>query len=336
MEDSQGLDYKKIKIEALLLYGSGFEIEIYINLAKSKFLKISHRDEDATAVLKKYQERGLEDVYLPPDDFGIFTATVRKMLLDRIKTDTAEEAQETAPPTDEKIEKKAKNLNAAHDVVKTIFASGNMTDENKELAKILTDETIKMVKRTNIFEKFSQFKKTCSAEYLHVVLVCYICNNMLDNFTWGNDQIKQKVTLAALVCDVNLTPEEFELLEESKGDKTKLNKKILFHPIETASQLAQESKFFSSETLAIVEQHHEQPNGSGFPKGLDYTRISPLTAVYIVASYFVDRMFDKSYDENDKDWNKEKLQQIIVQIKNKYYSGNFRKAYESINQLFGQ
>ena len=333
MEEADELHYKKIKIEALLLYGSGFEIEIYIKLAKAKLLKISHRDEDATGVLKKYQDRGLEEVYLPPEDFNLFTTTVRKMLIDKISAETSEDDPDT-PLSDEKIETKAKNLNAAHDVVKTIFASGNMTDENKELAKILTDETIKMVKRTNIFERFNQFKKTCSNEYLHIVLVCYVCNNMIDTFTWGNDQIKQKVTLAALVCDVNLSPEEFDLLIEAKGDKDKLTKKILFHPIETAQLLAQESKFFSTETLAIVEQHHEQPNGSGFPKGLDYTRISPLTAVYIIANYFIERMFDKSYDENETDWNKEKLQQILVQIKNKFYSGNFRKAYESINQLY--
>ena len=40
------------------------------------------------------------------------------------------------------------------------------------------------------------------------------------------------------------------------------------------------------------------PNGGGFPKGINYQRISQLTAIYIIAHYFVDQMFDKTYREN--------------------------------------
>ena len=37
----------------------------------------------------------------------------------------------------------------------------------------------------------------------------------------------------------------------------------------------------------IIEQHHERPDGNGFPNGINFKRISVFSSIFIVAHDFV-------------------------------------------------
>jgi len=41
----------------------------------------------------------------------------------------------------------------------------------------------------------------------------------------------------------------------------------------------------------IIIQHHERPDGSGFPAGLTHQKIIPLAAIFIVAEDLVNAIF---------------------------------------------
>jgi HD-GYP domain-containing protein (c-di-GMP phosphodiesterase class II) len=326
--------YRAIKIEALLRFGQNAPVEVFLRLSDSKYIKVVHREESKDLVLQKYYDRGIRDVFLQPDEFTIFTMTVRNELLAKIQQEKSTSLETTPSPVAEQ-EHKVRQLDGAMEVIKAIFATDKVDDDAKIISKAICNETVKLVKRTNIFQHFKLFQKNCSQEYMMSVLTTYVTSMMLDKFNWSNDEIKKKVALAAILCDVRLTREEVDVMYQAKNDRDQLTKKILYHPIETAQMLADESKFFSAETLQIIEQHHEAPNGSGYPKGTDYSRITILTAVYLVANFFVEKMFDKSFNLDEQDWNKEKMSGIMTQIRNKYYNGNFRKASEVLEDLYG-
>jgi len=54
------------------------------------------------------------------------------------------------------------------------------------------------------------------------------------------------------------------------------------HPTHAAA-LVREFKQLPADVDVIVEQHHELPDGTGFPAGLKHQKISPITAVFILA-----------------------------------------------------
>ena len=52
---------------------------------------------------------------------------------------------------------------------------------------------------------------------------------------------------------------------------------------EEADKLVREVGDIPADIDSIILQHHERPDGSGFPHGIDATKISPLGALFILA-----------------------------------------------------
>ncbi|MBI2518955.1 MAG: hypothetical protein HYV97_00995 [Bdellovibrio sp.] len=315
--------FRKIRIDALISYGAEYQLELYLRLSDEKFIKVSQKEDNFESILEKYKNRGVTEVYLTLADYDYFTTSVRKAITARLSIAVAEP---TKPP-------EISLLAGAHDVLKSLILRENTEEDTLAVAQALTQGTVKTIHMTNLLGKFSEFKKKCSREFTYALLTSQVACLMVDQFNWANDAVKEKVALAAMLCDVELLPEDFDLLKDSGLAKENLTKKITFHPLNTAHLLAKESKFFSQETLTIVEQHHEMPSGGGFPKGISYQRISQLTAIYIVAHYFVDQMFDKTYREA---LHADRCRTVVELIKNQFVSGVFRKASEALASVFDQ
>jgi HD-GYP domain-containing protein (c-di-GMP phosphodiesterase class II) len=317
MNDANEEKFLGIRPDALLLYGSK-DWDIYLFVSQ-KYLKISHLGEDAESRLISYQKKGVVKVFMTEEQYLAFVASVREMLHAKIKA-------EVTP------EKKGKNLSSAHDMLKTLINDNRLGEESRDLALQIAKESQAIIGDTNIFKKFKEFQKNCSQEYVHAIMTGYLASMVIDTFSWANDEIKIKVTLAALLCDILLKPEQFEEIRKMKNDPKNLSPRTFNHPKTTADALANADNFLSAESLAIIKQHHERPNGTGYPIGMTYQKITPLTCIYIVCTYFVERMFDKFYDEDDHD---ERSEMMVKQVQEKFYSGNFRKASNGLATVFG-
>jgi hypothetical protein len=103
------------------------------------------------------------------------------------------------------------------------------------------------------------------------------------------------ITLAALLHDVTLDDRLYEmklnllfsgrLKDLVKGGSDQ--KEIFAHPQKGAS-MAKDFDFCHPDIGVIIEQHHELPDGSGFPTALKAEKMHPLSALFIVAEDFVD------------------------------------------------
>ncbi len=77
-----------------------------------------------------------------------------------------------------------------------------------------------------------------------------------------------------------------------------------------------------------LEQHHEKPDGTGFPKKLRHSTITLLSAIQIVAEDFIENLITTNFDHRVHD---ELLRKFLL----RYYQGNFRKAAMSLCKMFG-
>jgi hypothetical protein len=75
----------------------------------------------------------------------------------------------------------------------------------------------------------------------------------------------------------------------------------------------------------IVQQHHERPNGSGFPRGLLFNYISPLSSLFIVAHDLTQEILFKRASFS--------LPNFIVEKKAVLNQGNFKKVFAALEKV---
>ncbi|MEH6358614.1 MAG: HD-GYP domain-containing protein [Pseudomonadales bacterium] len=86
----------------------------------------------------------------------------------------------------------------------------------------------------------------------------------------------EKLVVGCAMSDVGMTTLPDELIKQSNTLTTQQREAILDHPI-VGSQMINSSGGADIEVLAIIENHHERHDGSGYPRGLEGTTI-PLLA----------------------------------------------------------
>jgi HD-GYP domain-containing protein (c-di-GMP phosphodiesterase class II) len=141
-----------------------------------------------------------------------------------------------------------------------------------------------------------------------------------------------KLVYASVLCDITLAvrPEilsvQSKLEFEARKDEfpEDVQKIYLSHPKDAASLI---KRYFSQappDTDVLALQHHEQPDGSGFPMGLKADRISPLAALFIVANDF-SYYFLKDDEPSMADF--------LLKCQSRYDYVNFRKIIKALERV---
>ncbi len=86
----------------------------------------------------------------------------------------------------------------------------------------------------------------------------------------------EKLAIGCAMCDVGMTNLPPELLDQAESLNDKQVRIIRAHP-KFGSEMVASSEDVDLEVLAIIENHHERMNGSGYPLGLEGAEI-PLLA----------------------------------------------------------
>jgi hypothetical protein len=84
----------------------------------------------------------------------------------------------------------------------------------------------------------------------------------------------------------------------------------------------------------IIAQHHELPDGSGFPKGLTSTRIGPLPSVFILVHDWVDFILERKATDSAAllDFS-DSIPDFVASRKALYSTGNFRKVLSCLYKI---
>jgi HD-GYP domain-containing protein (c-di-GMP phosphodiesterase class II) len=86
----------------------------------------------------------------------------------------------------------------------------------------------------------------------------------------------EKLAVGCAMCDVGMTQLPPELLDQAENLTEQQLRIVRAHPIMGADMVSQ-SKDVDFEILAVIENHHERMDGSGYPRGIEGAAI-PLLA----------------------------------------------------------
>jgi response regulator RpfG family c-di-GMP phosphodiesterase len=304
----------KVPIKFLLFLSDERQFaELYVKLSDEKYVKLTCNDLTYTDTLKKYKAKGLEEIYMIEPAFReLYAMLIEKqqsLQFYNLETLAQGQALESLENTFDLTKNYLINLGISEDAIK-----GCQTINLKSLA---------LIKQTaNLYKFYEQFKINCSEEFLKSMLISHLSLLLIDQFPWRTAKIKDKMALAALLCDVTVDKDELHYLDDSYEVKD-LPTSILRHPNEVTEILSKNERLVSLEVIMIIEQHHEKPDGTGYPHGLNYNRIGQLSSIYIVCRDFMSRLIKNNFNYNTR-------LDILDDLGKIYYQGNFAKSYEAL------
>lgn len=316
------IQYAGIKIKNFVKFNV-IPCDAYIRLSDIKFIKlINQGDMYGGEVIAKYQRKKVQKLYVKTIDYPILAKAAIQSLIGlydkkRIKgheSDTHLESLETI-----------------HQAVKSM----GISEEVAILTKKTIESSVALVKRNkDIGELLNRMKKNGDYLYEHSMMVSYISTAIARHTEWGSDATAFKLSLASMMHDMTLednTMAQIQTLDDPQLKKYSPEQVERYknHPMEAAKLIA-DNKEFPPDVDFIVAQHHERPDGSGFPRGLSKLRISPLSCVFILAHEFVTRIEQLGGDYTEKN----RSQVFSALSEHMYTVGNFKRPYEGLKKVF--
>lgn len=313
MSDDSGL-LVKMEVVNLIKFAdkfAGIEVHLPVN---GKYVKLNYSQDLFIDILRKLQQKDVHEVYIKEADCNRLVEHLGNSLSSQTFYD---------PKTTQT--QRVEAVSAAMETVKGIINQLGVEPETVKLLKTINTRAMTLLQESpSIFAFIKQFKKNCSEEFLLSILTNYIMSLVIDKFPWKSEQVKEKGALASMMCDMTLTKEDFHAIREWKKMGGILPEKLKRHPADIADSLKRNRLLIPIETITIIEQHHELPDGKGFPHGVTGSRINQLSAIFIVSQQFTEMLHEAEY-------NYEKRTEIISRIRDVYGSSKmFEKAIEAL------
>lgn len=302
----------------LLIRVSPLKSDIYIRLSEKKYVRLFPEGEtfDLDDLKRYYKEKQVEHLYLHRDEVGEFLA--------KFRNDLEEIMQEE--PID--IPKASKAVEEAHETMQEMLRRTGFENDVQDIAKQSVKLTMKVMSESPELSTILNRLKEGKEKYItsHSMLLAHVACAISASMTWNSSATYEKLTMAALLHDVTIRSQEIaaiETLEELESRKKEFSEEDIRsyknHTIE-ASMMVRKMNKIPADVDAIIVQHHERADGTGFPRGLSHTHIGHLTCLFIIAHDMTRELLRR-----DKGFS---LDEFIGERKNAYTKGNFRKIFE--------
>ncbi|OIQ17530.1 MAG: hypothetical protein BM556_12060 [Bacteriovorax sp. MedPE-SWde] len=314
-EKPNNVDFSKVRISYFLRSNKAL-CDIYIKLGKEKFVKIINGGEFyKKSDIDKYIEKDQKYLYLSKDDFEGFADGLRQTPFLEFVSDLNDDDPE-------------ESLVRIHAVLKDLVESAGVDKHVVGLAESYMNSVLTL---TQSDQKLSDmlFKLRQRRDYIydHSYMTACMATFIVKKMSWSTTEVIQKLCYASLFHDITITDPEIAMIHDlNSSEMRKFSKeelaKLSSHPKDACTLLANE-KAFSQDVEYIILNHHENGDGTGFPRGLDGSSIRPVSCVFIIAHEFVRQLYNHDFDENSH-------KDILTVLFNSYNTGNFKDILDAL------
>lgn len=319
------MPFAPVSIDCLGLFDGARE-DLYLKMGGEKYLKLFCEGDDLTDQdIKKYQSKGVTYLFLTPSAIAAIMEQLKAQFSLFLKNKKF------------KIVVRTEGNNRQAKFEQKIIRLGErllVTEEFKSLVESKVKRSVELIKKNPRLSKLLMkvnLKET-SGSYLptHIIHLSTVSCALAKLVDWSSDMTLEKLVYASLLHDIMLFTHpaiaEIHTLENFEKIKHQLLPEeaqiFLDHPAEAAKLVEGAFNLAPPETETIILQHHEKPDGSGFPKRMNAVRIAPLSALFILAHdlvvYFMDNP-DASMEEyvlrSEKHFNQGSFKSVVKALK---------------------
>ncbi|PIP94454.1 MAG: hypothetical protein COW00_16630 [Bdellovibrio sp. CG12_big_fil_rev_8_21_14_0_65_39_13] len=282
-----GVVYFFMPIDVAIKYSDKIKSGFFIPLSEEKRVRIEFGEDDLKGKMVNYKEKGLANILFAKEDYFLFLSSIKRGLTGFFMKD------------DELASKTLSQQQILMLVSKAVKYIG-LDDELVAAGEENANKVLNWVKTApSINQYFKPFITTNQDEHLKNLFVGFIGIGLVRALSWP-PQIYEKIMQAALFGDFTLSDKDIMQVILANGDRSKWSKSYHIHPTEATRLLGRLKNAFSREVLRAIEQHHELPDGSGFPNGLKGLSIDQMSAMLIVARHYVNKLIETNFAYDDR------------------------------------
>lgn len=307
-----------LKLRNLYLFQK-MPFDCYIELTRTKFIKAFAKDKPYTqSAIQDLNRRNIKVLYLKKDEHLQFLENSMKKVMENLNREM---------PAKKILENQISGSLVLQQFVKEVGIGDGVIELAEKIISTV-DDNFKHFKDLNQFVLDYPLIHGDSAE--RSILIFYVCEAICRGLGWRSDLSRKKLGLASLLHDAHLDNEEMIRLQtldhpdmDHYSDEEQQNYR------EHARKAAEVANHFSgfSDTEFIIEQHHELPDGSGFPGKLNSSRLTTVSCVFIVAHNFVNQL--TSYGPS-----RASILKTLNDMKGPYNLGNFKEPMTVLIKTF--
>lgn len=306
--------------------------DIYFRNKKENFeydyFKIIEKETGIAGALKKYEEEGIEDLFIDANERLRFINKTSGLIINELKREDL--------TNEEKMEITSQGMGI---VAEEIFENPEVSEAVAEVSLACIESINQVVKAVpkvrNLLAMMVENKS--SYIYKHGILATYISSEIIKNISWGSKEQSEKVAFALFFHDIFLVPiyrkypdaisEEDLIFREDVEDE---DKEVVLEHARLAGQLVKTFPRCPMGADMIVTQHHGMTSGKGF--AVNYKDdISPLSKIIIVAEDIATGML-QHLEEGEKKQALDK-DAIIKRLEERYRNHSYRKIVEAFQAV---
>ena len=320
-------EYCRINIDFLTKL-DGINKNLYIRLGPETYIKIYNEDENTNTLdIKKYKDKGIQYLFLNRPTAMWVMGQIQKQISIFLKANNFRFILRGA--SDTPVKRFEQKILRIDDEV-------HVDPEFKKTIEHTIDNIRAIVEKDQRIEHTLAVLKQHENEHafftLKINLTSVISCILAKQLDWISRSTIDKLVFASVLCDITLavrpellkiqTMSDFEQIKVTLSDEDQ--RIFLSHPKDSANLI---KRYFSSappDSDDLAYQHHEQPDGTGFPMRIKAERISPLSALFIIANDFA---YYFLMDEEPT------LDDFLLKCQSRYDYVNFRKVLKALEKI---
>lgn len=271
--------------------------EIYVYLTE-KFLKyLPTKGSFTPEQYNKFISKKIKHVYIENQHAALFSQWLKTHKESKIEQDCHMVGGKYRPMVEEnqKLRDFAFEVFTDEEINRESLAS--LQDSSQKLIDILKED-----KRAQVaILKLSQYDGSLENHSTNVANLAVYLAMVLGH---THPLVLQNIFLGALFHDYGKTKYDPDFWEKQKQSNNMYSQAEQDHPI-LAGKSLRKTEQFPDQVITIVEQHHEQFSGGGYPKGLQGKEIYELSRIVSIAN-----VFDQTCQEH-KGLPKDKVKKAI-------------------------
>jgi HD-GYP domain-containing protein (c-di-GMP phosphodiesterase class II) len=261
--------------------------DLYLRLPNNRLVKIAHKGGTIDlAQIQRFGDKEVRYLYVSKTEFS-------EIVSDLVKGAEGINRIDGIPP-DMKI---TKFFSVAETVYSELMRLP-LTDESLGRAVRLSTEISSALREKPDFAKLVETVIGLGDEFArHSLGTVVMANLLMVQLEWSSPKLSNPISMAAFFHDIGLKdipePLRFKKRVEMSPEEAALWET---HPAIGVALLSP-LQLMTPDILRIVQEHHELPNGAGFPQRLRSERIFPMAKVVSFANVLAHELFDSPTSE---------------------------------------
>jgi response regulator RpfG family c-di-GMP phosphodiesterase len=298
---------------------SVLDFDIYLQLSEQNYVKVAYKDEELPlGQIKKYKQKGVNSLYIRREDFHKFV----QFTFDLAKS--VKNSPEISPG------KKIAFMNYANKIMlEQVYVEG-LNKETLESAKAFVELSVgTILESKELLDLLELLKATDDKVYVDAMASALYSVLIAKELNYESALTAFKLCMAGLFQDIGKKEIEKEIVSKPVRKLTNKELDILESHVVRGQKILESIKCINSDIIRIIQEHHEDLEGKGYPFAKKRSEQHPLSRILQCTNVFIEYLNSKRAIDEKID-----VANLLLQIEHDYKSRVDLECVKALRTLF--